>query len=540
MNQLPIYNQILVVLIDFTGFWLLYLIFKKSPKKKINNIFLMNTIFMFLWINFAYFARVFAEDRPDLSLLFLRIAWFATPLLIVFIYFLVVYYFDKEKKYFILNKVIFYSAILVSLTAGFTNLILLDIKFINYNLTIVYGPLMLPFLAIAFIYMLATLYVLYGEFFKTSRNEKIKAEYLLLGISIFYLANLIFNIALPILFGIVRFYWIGDYSSIILLSFIVYAVIKNELFGIKILLSQSLIIIIAILLLSNIFISGDLLEYIWNGILFVSFILFGYYFIRSMRVRMEFREKIESYSRRLKTANNQLKKLDKQKTEFMSFAAHQLRSPLTSVKGFASLIREGAFGKTSKKIKGAAEKIGEASEAMSDSVDDYLNISRIEQGRMEYNLEELDLYELARGVVEEQHPTANKKKIKLTIISDKYKKYPAKADHSKVRQVINNFVDNAVKYTPKGGVEVRVFRKKENAIIAIKDSGIGMKKETIDKLFQRYSRAEDTQGISGTGLGLYIARKMIEAQDGQAWAESKGENRGSTFYIQLPLFKNKK
>ncbi|MCD4694387.1 hypothetical protein K8R62_03450 [bacterium] len=528
-------NKIIVFLINITGVWLIYLMTKKGPNKKIAELFTLMTLLMFTWVDFAYLARVLANE---LGLWMIKGAWSITPLFFITIYFFVDIFFKEKERYSGLKLFLVILGILNMPIVLFSPFIIKNIWLNNQGvLEIIYGGWEWVFFGEVFVLTILNFFMLFKKRNTVSSDQRKKVDYLIMGFSFFFIMNSIFNISFPVFFNIFNLYVFGDYSTIILLSFIVYAVIKNELFGIKTLLSQSLIIIISILLLSNIFISGSLSEYIWNGVLFVSFGLFGLYFIKSMRARMESRKKIESYSRRLKGANNQLKKLDKQKTEFMSFAAHQLRSPLTSVRGFASLIQEGAFGKTPKKIKGAAEKIYEASGAMSDSVDDYLNISRIEQGRMEYNLKELDLYELAKGVVEEQQPTANEKKLKLTIISDKYKKYPTKVDHSKVRQVINNFVDNAVKYTPKGKVEVRVSRKKGRVLIAIKDSGIGMKKETIKKLFRRYSRAEDTQGISGTGLGLYIAHKMIEAQKGQVWAESKGENKGSTFFIQLPLLK---
>jgi len=288
------------------------------------------------------------------------------------------------------------------------------------------------------------------------------------------------------------------------------------------------------LLLLNIFTSSHVVGYIWKTFLFLLFLLLGGAFVRSVLKEIETYDQVKKYAEQLKKANARLKQLNKHKTEFMSFAAHQLRSPLTSVKAFASLILQGSLGKPSKKVEAVTQKIHDASDAMAESVEDYLNITRIEQGRMDYNMKELDAHDLAQGVVEELRANAYNKDLKLELSSDKYKKYSVQADRSKLRQIIGNFVDNAIKYTQEGEVKVRVEKKDGKVRILVSDTGMGMSEETIKKLFQRYSRADDTQGISGTGLGLYIARKMIEAQHGKVWAESPGEGRGSTFYIELP------
>ena len=533
-------EEILVVLIVISGTLLSVWVWKYDKKDRLNQLFSIMTISAILWTVFSFLG--FLSDLPFYSVVFYKInAASVVVLLISSFYFYVIHFlqYKKHKKYRIIGRLIFSFGLLLILLSLFTNTIIKNVTVKSWGTEIIFGEANLFYNLYAFLIAFLVVGLLIKKYISLSAKEKLKVQYFLVGTFLFTLFNIIFNIVSPMLTDTVAYQHFGDYSVIFLIGFTAYAIVKKNLFGIKILLTEALVIIIGILLLANIVVSDSIFEYIWNAGLALVFLAFGYYFVKSVRSRIAARKQIEKYSKSLKTANQKLKQLDKQKTEFMSFAAHQLRAPLTSVKGFASLILEGAFGKTPKKIKGAAEKIYEASEAMSDSVDDYLNISRIEQGRMEYNPEELDLYNLTQDVVEELRPTAYKKKLKLTLSSDKYKKYPAKVDHSKVRQVINNFLDNAIKYTPKGEVEVRVSRQKGKVRIAIQDSGIGMSQKTIQKLFQRYSRAQDTQGISGTGLGLYIARKMIEAQGGQVWAQSPGENQGSTFFIELPILNKK-
>ncbi len=520
-----------ITIILVLGFW----VYSKDKESSINRFFFFSVLSVVFWLITLF---LFYTISSHFWILFIGRLNFAATIVVGYFTFRFSLVFPKEI--FNLRRwqrfSLRFTTVVLFLITLFTPLIDKDEFILEQSRQTIYGPLYFLFVLYFVGIMLSAVAIFVYKLRLVSDSLKRQVQYVLLGISLTAIGGFVTNIFLPF-YGYQDLAKLGPISVLIFIIILTYAILKHNLFHIKVVLSEILISAFALLMLINVFMSNNAFEYIWNGMLFVVFVYFGSIMVKNVIREIEAQEQLESYSKRLKTANKKLKKLDKQKTEFMSFAAHQLRSPLTSVKGFASLILEGAFGKTPKKVKGAAEKIYEASEAMSDSVDDYLNISRIEQGRMEYNLEELDLYDLTQDVVEELKPTAYKKKLKLNLTSDKYKKYPARVDRSKVRQVINNFLDNAIKYTPEGEVKVKVERQKEKIRIFIQDSGIGMSQKTIQKLFQRYSRAEDTQGISGTGLGLFIARKMIEAQGGRVWAESEGENQGSAFFIELPLYK---
>ncbi len=540
-NVILTLEEILVVLIVVSGTLLSVWVWRSDKESRLNQLFSVMTISAIFWTVFSFLG--FLSDTPWNSIIFYKInAASVIIFLISSFYFYVIHFLEYKnfKKYKIIGRLIFSFGLLLILLSLFTNTIIKDVTIKSSGAEIVFGEANIFFNLYAFFVAILVVSLLIKRYIHLDRREKLKVQYFLLGTILFTLFNIIFNIFSPIFTGTVAYQHLGDYSAIFLIGFTAYAIVKKNLFGIKVVLTEVLVSIIVIILFVNIFISKGVFEYMWKGSLFLIFIYFGKIMIRSVRKEIEAEKQLEKYSRELKKTNEHLEELDKQKTEFMSFAAHQLRAPLTSVKGFASMITERGLGRVPKKVKGAAEKIYEASEAMSDSVDDYLNISRIEQGRMEYEMEELDLHELAQEVKEELEPTAHKKKLKLSLSSDKYKTYPVQADHSKLRQIIYNFTENAIKYTPKGKVVLRVSRQKGYVTLAIKDSGIGMSQATIKKLFRRYSRAQNTQGISGTGLGLYVARKMIEAQKGKVWAESAGEGQGSTFYIKLPLLKKTK
>ncbi len=233
-----------------------------------------------------------------------------------------------------------------------------------------------------------------------------------------------------------------------------------------------------------------------------------------------------------------LEKSNDDKTKFVSFATHQIRAPLTAIKGYASLILEGEYGEIPDKVKEAAQIMYKSAHNLVGVVGDYLDISRIELGKMKYDFAPIDLTPTIKQLVAELQPNLIGKELTLTFAP----KNPddlcsVSVDAGKIKQVVGNLVDNAIKYTPKGSIVVSIEHKTDNKVlISIVDTGVGVDEATKAKLFQRFSRADDAHAVNatGTGLGLYIVRQMVEAHHGRVWVESEGKGKGSQFYIELP------
>ena len=207
------------------------------------------------------------------------------------------------------------------------------------------------------------------------------------------------------------------------------------------------------------------------------------------------------------------------------------------------MILEGSYGKIPEKTQRPMENVYQSNERLIKLVNDILNVTRIETGGLEMKFEKSSLEEVINTVVEELKGTADQKGIFLKFEKPKEPLSQILIDKDKIRQVILNVVDNAIRYTNKGGVALNAKCQMPNAktegkiTIEVKDTGEGMTKEELSKLFESFSR-----GVAGTrlytegvGLGLYIARKLIEMHDGKIWAESPGPGKGSTFYIELPI-----
>lgn len=172
-------------------------------------------------------------------------------------------------------------------------------------------------------------------------------------------------------------------------------------------------------------------------------------------------------------------------------------------------------------------------------INDYLNVSHIEQGRMEYRFIPTNMVEVVKTTTAQMEPGIHQKGLTLTA---KYENETAMVwgDASKLTQVISNLIDNAIKYTPKGAiaVSVRTLRGEGKVRVEIKDTGIGMDKETLSKVFDKFSRGENAKEVNtaGSGLGLFIVRTFVEAHKGKVWIESEGVGKGSMFIVELPLF----
>lgn len=248
-------------------------------------------------------------------------------------------------------------------------------------------------------------------------------------------------------------------------------------------------------------------------------------------------QEVKMATKELRQANEKLKKLDSAKSEFISIASHQLRTPLTIIKGYISMIMEGNFGPVSQSIRESLKKVYDSNERLILLVENLLNISRIESGNLQFDFKETDLEELAISAIDELADTAKKRNSHLVYKPSTQKLPCVVVDAEKIRHAIMNLLDNAIKYSEKGEVVVRIDLEKDKIVFSVTDEGIGIPEEEISNLFKKFYRGNLSPLIhtEGTGLGLYVAKQMIESHNGRIWANSKGHNKGTTFYFSLPL-----
>jgi signal transduction histidine kinase len=224
------------------------------------------------------------------------------------------------------------------------------------------------------------------------------------------------------------------------------------------------------------------------------------------------------------------------KTEFVTLAAHQLRTPLSGIKwALRLLIDEG--GELPPLLKEGLEKAYSSNERMINLVNDLLNATRIEEGRYVYKPVPGDFQKLVDDMVQLHEDIAKKKNVTIHTVKPPEGLPLVAFDQEKMVMAVQNLVDNAVKYTPKGGtVTVTTEKKGETVHLSVQDTGVGIPAVQKDRIFSKFFRAENVMRMEtvGNGLGLFIAKNIVESHQGTIWFESE-LGKGTTFYISLPI-----
>lgn len=397
--------------------------------------------------------------------------------------------------------------------------------------------LLMPLVMLVILVSLAGSLILMVKKYREAKDfEKTQWRFMLVGISVSYALLILTNFLLVTL---LRNTFFVQFGPIFMLPMIVgtgYAVMRHHLLNVKTIATEIFTFIIIFISLLDVLGARGGIQIILRVSIFSLFFVFGIFLIRSVLKEVEQREKLEILSRELEEANTKLKELDRLKSEFLSFASHQVKAPMAVVKGFATLIYDGTYGPVSDQIRETSHKIKDSADRMIVLVNNILNLRKIEEGKMEYHFENADVVSLTQQMLEELKPLADNKGLALTLETS-LTGATCKIDVEKFRQVLQNLIENAIKYTEQGGVKI-ILEKSAPAslLIKISDSGRGLSKELAPRLFERFNRDEAAmKKVEGTGLGLYIAKQIVLAHQGEVWAESLGEGRGSVFTVKIPL-----
>jgi signal transduction histidine kinase len=229
---------------------------------------------------------------------------------------------------------------------------------------------------------------------------------------------------------------------------------------------------------------------------------------------------------------DELKKSDKLKTEFMNIAAHELKSPVTPIKGYLDLIISDKDA--NEKIKNWAKISLRNSERLLKLVNDILDVSRLDTDTMRFDMEKISVVDILDEVAEDMKPAVEGKGLKL--ITDIPRDLPdIMGDKCRLAQVLKNLLVNALKFTDNGSISIIAKQEKEHILISITDSGIGISNDELKKIFNKFYQVYtgDNRKNEGTGLGLFICRNILQKHNSKIWVESQ-VGKGSTFYIEIP------
>lgn len=541
MNTLSL--EILVSIIIFIiSFGLGFAIFIRNPSSSTHKLFFALSFLIDIYIIINYLSLHPPSQTPESQLFWIRMVMVITSL-IAPTTLLLVHTFPGERITLKLRYIIaicFLTVVSTSLSA--TSLIFKSLEYIGKSPIPIPGPA-IPIFFLDFVGLfLVSFGVLIFRYRHQRQASEEKKRYLslLLGVVISFSFTSFFTVILVVIFKISNFVLFGPMSPVILMAFIAYAMVRHGLFDIKVIAVEIFTILIAVVLFSKILLAESLQKSSVDIFVFLVVIIFSILLIRSVYKEIEQRERMQKLAFDLEVANKQLKKLDAAKSEFISIASHQLRTPLTVIKGYISLALEGTLGPITTQTKESLGKAAFSTEQLVKLINELLDLSRIESGKITYVFAINDLIKIMDDVMGELTPQANAKH--LTLKKEAERDIPQFIfDRDKIREIVINLLHNAIKYTAKGQIVIRVeiiTKSPRNMVrLSVKDSGMGIAKKDLQKVFTKFGRTEDARLVdpSGMGLGLFFVKKVAEDHGGTAWVESLGLGKGSTFIVEIPF-----
>ena len=368
------------------------------------------------------------------------------------------------------------------------------------------------------VYMLRTLYFAILRESDIHRKNQLRAVWG--GALVTFVLSGLTSFILPIL----SIFSFGGLDSVGVVIFELaggYTIVNDHFFNMHVLRTDLLIAALWIAILWNVFLSDSPSDFAVSSILLVVGSVVS--FVLRHGVLEEIRQR------------KQLTELNATKDEFLSFASHQLRSPLTVIAGYASMIQSGETGGVSPRQKEIIGNMFDATINLSRLVEDFLTVSRIEQGGMKYTSDPFDIHSLLHDIVRDMQVPARAKSLQLRYHTPDTLPCMLVGDEDKLREVFVNVVDNALKYTSEGWVAVTLSRTEDAVVVEIQDTGIGIAPEMQEVIFHKFKRARTDRAVAmGSGLGLYLAKQIVEGHKGSITVVSPGVSQGATFTITLP------
>lgn len=332
--------------------------------------------------------------------------------------------------------------------------------------------------------------------------------------------------------------WAISLTLIVGLALIAWATIRKKLSldlhrtGVELTLLLLLIMFTAGVVIS----ARTPLEFMVRLCLLLMLVIYGAMALRTFVNEMQRQREIESLHDRLTKLNGVLMNMDRLKTRFVSFASHQLRAPLGGIRGYLDMMNRGDFGALTEPQKRIIGLNLDAVNRLTQTIEMFLDVTKIELGKLDLYVTSTIIPDLVAKSVGEMKPLADKKGLVVTVdLADALP--PVQCDSAKIFHVLVNFIDNAIKYTEKGSVTVHAREEGDFLVLDVTDTGIGMDQTDRARLFHLFERGISAVKLesSGEGLGLYIAKNIVEAHGGSVFIESAGKGKGSVFGFRIPV-----
>ena len=392
------------------------------------------------------------------------------------------------------------------------------------------GPGLIPFAVLSTLFSILAVYWLVRRYRASVGTERSQQKIVLIGM-IIMLALIIATILLPIiLYGSVSFLPFTPLYALVFLGMTAYAITKYQLFSMKVLVTQALTLVICLILFARLFGEESFNAQVIDGLVLASTIVFGYFLVQSVTREVRQREKIE-------IQEAELEKVNAQQEGLLHFISHEIKGYLTKNQAAFAAIIDGDYGHTTEQMSSMAHSALDDTRKGVSTIMDILDASNLKKGTVNYNKTDFNMCDELEQVVAELQPEAVERH--LTLHLDKGNSTcMVNGDKDKLhRHVLRNVIDNSIKYTTSGRVDVGIAKDNNTVRITVKDTGVGITQEDMRKLFTEGGHGAESikVNVHSTGYGLYIAKTITEAHGGKIWAESGGEGKGSLFTIELPM-----
>uniref|UniRef100_A0A7V3N607 histidine kinase n=1 Tax=candidate division CPR3 bacterium TaxID=2268181 RepID=A0A7V3N607_UNCC3 len=507
--------------------------------KRLTNIFFASFVCsVVLWMISNYFANFYSPY----AMFWTRMTFLGAILLGAFLLYFSFYFPEIQKPVKIWQHllIVTLSAIFIFLFL-FTKLVISGVTIIETGTGVKQGPLYYIWPVYFLSMIICTLYNLLYKYRFFTGKQKTQIKIVFVGLALSLMMAITTNLIFPFVFKNDTLSNIGPYSTLIFIIFTAYAIVETHLFDIRVIATEVLVVLIGLALLIDTLLSKTLLEGGLKGILFVLVSYGSYKLVQSVKEEIRRRQEIQKLTIQLKKDKEELQSLDRLKDEFLQMATHELNMPIASIQSGVSILEEmGEKDSTKRKI---IDSINFNTQRLAALARDLLNVSRIESGRLSTNFSEVHLEDLIKQVVNDLEEKAKSKGNQLNYVKANKSLPKIYSDEGKIVQILNNLIGNAIKFTEKGKITVSVQQEDGKIITTISDTGVGIPKEALPKLFTKFyqvNRFNKDKPLEqqGTGLGLYITKKLVELLGGKIWVQSQ-EDKGSQFSFSLPI-KNKR
>ena len=521
MYEFSLFSNLGLLLISITNIFigiLGFVVFFNNKKSVTSRAFLFFCLVTMLWGFITFFVSEFQDTNLVLwlsrSVMFMA-AWQAYAIFNLF------YVFPSEIISLITLSPLVFSEV-IKVESGSAPVLAKGAGMIAFG-----------FLSISLVVI--GLYYFTNRISKTIKKKRLPYLLILIGGGLAFFLIILFNFILSAFFNNENFIPFGALFIVPFALLTSYSIIKHNLLNIKVISTEIFGFFLVALNLSGLIGTKSTSELIIKFTISLVLFIFTVILIRSVRNEVQQKEEVTKLAHNLEKANLRLQELDQQKTEFLSIASHQLRTPI--IRGYIELIGDGAYGKVSKKLKETLKNMDESNDRLMKLVEEFLDVTRIEQGRTKFVFEDKSINDLIASVVKElsMKPEFAEKNLKIVWkpeenITNIY------MDEEKIRHVVFNFLDNSIKYSDKGIIKVSVETEDGGYTVRVKDQGFGFNKEDEVNFFQKFYRGKNVEGtnVNGTGLGIYVCKRFIEKHGGHVWAHSEGLGKGSEFGFWIP------